>query len=96
LLLGPSAGAARRLGQIASDPDRYVSSRFAVATREKGGDFTEWAAKILAGIPRMPSFISFYLLLNARDSPIRIDVPCWEHPLSKTGWPKPADLDLQA
>jgi hypothetical protein len=96
LLLGPSANAARRIRSIASNPKKYTLGNFPIATREKGREFVDWASKVVSGIPGFPSFVSFYLLLDIRDSPMRIDVPCWEQPLSKTGWPKPIDVDLQA
>ena len=95
LVLGPSARAASRMLPFSSDPKKYVIKNFPITTREKGTEFVDWASKVISGIPSFPSFISFYLLLDARDSPMRIDVPCWEQPLSKTGWPKPIDVNLQ-
>lgn len=96
LLLGPSAHAARRIRSIAANPKKYTVGNFPIKTREKGKEFVDWASKVVSDIPGFPSFVSFYLLLDMRDSPMRIDVPCWEQPLSKTGWPKPIDVDLQA
>ncbi len=95
LVLGPSAGAASRMRPFSSDPKKYVINNFPITTREKGTEFVDWASKVISGIPSFPSFISFYLLLDVRDSPMRIDVPYWEQPLSKTGWPKPIDMELQ-
>lgn len=96
LVLGPLARAADRMRSITSDPRKYVRSNFTVPTRERSAEFVEDAAKIISDIPSFPSFVSLYLLLDVRDSPMRIDVPCWEQPLSKTGWPKPVDVNLQA
>jgi hypothetical protein len=96
LLLGPSANAARRIRSIAANPKKYTVGNFPIATREKGREFVDWASKVVSDIPGFPSFVSFYLLLDIRDSPMRIDVPCWEQPLSKTGWPKPINVDLRA
>ena len=96
LVLGPSARAASRMHSFSSNSRKYVMNNFPTATREKGAEFVEWASKVISDIPSFPSFISFYLLLDVRDSPMRIDVPCWEQPLSKTGWPKPVDVNLQA
>jgi hypothetical protein len=96
LLLGPSGSATRRMCSFSSSPRKYVVSNFPITTREKGTEFAKQATKIISGIPSFPSFVSFYLLLDIRDSPIRIDLPCWEQPLSKTGWPRPIDFDLQA
>ena len=95
LVLGPSVRAASRMHPFSSDPKKYVIKNFPITTREKGTEFVDWASKVISGIPSFPSFISFYLLLDVRDSPMRIDVPCWEQPLSKTGWPKPIDVNLQ-
>ena len=95
LVLGPSARAASRMRPFSSDPKKYVINNFPITTREKGTEFVDWASKVISGIPSFPSFISFYLLLDVRDSPMRIDVPYWEQPLSKTGWPKPIDMELQ-
>ena len=95
LVLGPSARAASRMRPFSSDPRKHVTNNFPITTREKGTEFVDWASKVISTIPSFPSFISFYLLLDIRDSPMRIDVPCWEQPLSKTGWPKPIDVNLQ-
>jgi hypothetical protein len=95
LLLGPSEYAARRIRSLVSDPRKFVVSNFPIAIREKGKEFVDWACNVISDVPSFPSFVSLYLLLDVRDSPIRIDVPCWEQSLSKTGWPKPIDVDLQ-
>jgi hypothetical protein len=95
LVLGPSARAASKMRLFSSDPRKYVKSSFSITVSEKGAEFVDWASEIISGIPSFPSFISFYLLLDVRDSPMRIDVPCWDHPLSKTGWPRPVDADLE-
>jgi hypothetical protein len=71
-------------------------NNFPITVRERGAEFVDWATETISKIPSFPSFVSFYLLMDVRDSPMRIDVPCWEQPLSKTGWPKPIDADLQA
>lgn len=96
LLLGPSANAAVKMHSIVWDSKKFVTRNFPVATREKGKEFVDWASKVISGIPGFPSFVSFYLRLDIRDSPMRIDLPCWEQPLSKTGWPKPINVDLHA
>ena len=96
LVLGPSAKAAQRMRPFSSSPKKYVMNNFQITVREKGAQFVDWATETISSIPSLPSFISFYLLMDVRDSPMRIDVPCWEQPLSKTGWPKPIDVNLQA
>lgn len=96
LVLGPSAKAAQRMRPFRVNPKKYVLNNFPITVRERGVEFVDWATETISSIPRFPSFVSFYLLMDVRDSPMRIDVPCWEQPLSKTGWPKPIDVDLQA
>ncbi|MCL6579527.1 MAG: DNA double-strand break repair nuclease NurA [Candidatus Bathyarchaeota archaeon] len=94
LLLGPSARTARRLEACLKDPARYVRAHFPATVREKGKDFVDWASNILLNLAGFPGIISFYLLLDVRDSPIRIDIPCWDHIFARTGWPKPIDFDV--
>ena len=95
LVLGPSTRAAERMRPFSLNPKKYVMNNFPITTREKGKEFVDLGSEIISSIPNLPSFISFYLLMDVRDSPMRIDVPCWEQPLSKTGWPKPIDVDIQ-
>ena len=95
LILGPSARTARYFEKFTSNPRGYIRNRFPRATREKGDVFVEWASKVISQIPSFPSFISFHLLLDQRDSPIRIDVPNWEHSLSESGWPKPVNVNFK-
>ena len=96
LVLGPSTRAAGRMRSFSLNPKKYVLNNFPITVRERGAEFVNWATETISKIPSFPSFVSFYLLMDVRDSPMRIDVPCWEQPLSKTGWPKPIDVDLQA
>jgi hypothetical protein len=96
LVLGPSTKAAQRMRPFSLNPKKYVLNNFPITVRERGAEFIDWATETISRIPSFPSFVSFYLLMDVRDSPMRIDVPCWEQPLSKTGWPKPIDADLQA
>jgi hypothetical protein len=96
LVLGPSTRAAERMRPFSLNPKKYVMNNFPITVRERGAEFVDWATETISKIPSFPSFVSFHLLMDVRDSPMRIDVPCWEQPLSKTGWPKPIDVDLQA
>jgi len=94
LLLGPSASIARRLDQCWRDPAKFVRTRFPISVRKEGKDFVKWAADVLRDFMNFPGFVSFHLLLDTRDSPIRVDLLCWDHIFSKTGWPKPIDVKL--
>lgn len=94
LLLGPSVRVAQRLNQCWRDPAKFVRTHFPVTAREKGKDFVKWASDIIMGLTSFPGIISFYVMLDTRDSPIRIDLPCWDHTFAKTGWPKPIDFNM--
>ncbi len=95
LLLGPSPRLSRRLKESRSDPRKYVRRNFPNTFREKGKEFVDGAAEVVADIPEFPSIVSFYILLDKRDSPIRIDLPCWDCSLADVGWPKPVTTDLE-
>ena len=94
LLLGASPRLARRLNTLRSDPKGYIRKNFPNALREQGKSFVDDAAKVVAAIPDFPAIVSFYVLFDRRDSPIRIDIPCWDKKLIDIGWHKPASADL--
>jgi len=94
LLLGPSVRMALRFEQCWRDPVKYVRTYFPVTYRQKGKEFVKWASDILAGLTAFPGIVSMYVLLDKRDSPIRLDFPCWDYSFSRTGWPKPVDVSL--
>jgi hypothetical protein len=95
LLLGPSVNVARGFEQFLKDPGKYVRSHFPLTSREKGKEFVSWASSVLQGLMAFPGIISLHLLLDVRDSPIRVDLPCWDHTFPKTGWPKPIDTNVE-
>jgi hypothetical protein len=94
LLLGPSPRLARRLEESRSDAKAYAKKNFPNALRELGKGFVDEAAQVIAGISDFPAIVSFYVLFDRRDSPIRIDIPCWDQKLIDVGWHKPASVDL--
>jgi len=94
LLLGPSPRLARRLEESRSDAKAYVKKNFPNALRELGKGFVDEASQVIAGISDFPAIVSFYVLFDRRDSPIRIDIPCWDQKLIDVGWHKPASVDL--
>jgi hypothetical protein len=94
LLLGSPPRLARKLEAFRSDAKGYVRKNFPNALREKGKGFVDDAARVIAGIPDFPAIVSFYVLFDRRDSPIRIDIPCWDQKLIEVGWHKPASVDL--
>ncbi len=95
LLLGPSPRLSRRLEESRANPKKYVRKNFPNTFRERGKEFVEEAAEVVADIPKFPGIVSFYILLDRRDSPIRIDLPCWDYSLADVGWPKPVTPDLE-
>ena len=91
LLLGPSARMLRRLDQLRTSPREYVKKHFSNLTREIGEEFIRRAVSVFSRVLEMPSFISFHILLDPRDSPIRVDIPAWDYRLCEILWPKPVE-----
>jgi hypothetical protein len=96
LLLGPSPRLARRLEESRSSAKSYVKKNFPNTLRERGNEFVDEAAQVVAGIPEFPAIASFYVLFDRRDSPIRIDVPYYDQKLIDVGWHKPVNLDVDS
>jgi hypothetical protein len=95
LLLGPSPRLSRKLEAMRSDAKSYVRKTFPNALREQGKGFVDEAAQVIASIPDFPAIVSFYVLFDRQDSPIRIDIPCWDQKLIDASWHKPASVDLE-
>jgi hypothetical protein len=95
LLLGPNVRMLRRLKEYSENPREYVGKYFPRLTMEGGDAFVDWASKILGGIQEFPSFVSFYVLLDPRDSPIRVDMPYYGKMLFEVGWPEPVEVDVK-
>jgi hypothetical protein len=94
LLLGPSPHIGPRFEQLRKDPEKYVRSTFPSTFREKGKEFVEWASGVLQELTTFPGIVSLHFLLDIRDSPIRVDVPCWDQVFPLTGWPRPYDFNV--
>ena len=77
-----------------NNPERYVRRYFPVTYREKGQEFVKYASNIVSSFTTFPGIVSLHLLLDARDSPIRVDLPYWDQTFTNTGWPKPVDLKV--
>lgn len=95
LILGSPPRLQRKLEALRSDAKGYVRKNFPNALRENGKGWVADAAQVITGIPSFPAIVSFYVLFDRRDSPIRIDVPCWDQKLIDVGWHKPAFADLE-
>ncbi len=94
LLLGPSPVMSRFFELCRNNPERYVRRYFPITYREKGQEFVKYASNIVSSFTTFPGIVSLHLLLDAHDSPIRVDLPYWDQTFTKTGWPKPVDLKV--
>ncbi len=96
LMLGASPNLGKRLEQYRTDPIAYVKRNFLTTQRERGLGFIGDAAGVIGEIPNFPAIASFYVLFDLRDSPIRVDVPCWDQTLVNVGWHNPTDIDVSS
>jgi hypothetical protein len=93
-----SRGVAMKL--IKRDPKAYAMRYFREALSEAGDgeSFIEEATGVLEGILGLPSMISFHLLPDPRDTPMRVDVPSWacglDHRVSDFIGSRPAEADV--
>ncbi|WP_456449946.1 DNA double-strand break repair nuclease NurA [Palaeococcus sp. (in: euryarchaeotes)] len=96
LLLGPSSRWLRGIKQIEGTPLSYLKSHFPVLSNNE--DFVTYAKVVLNHLKELPAIVSFHILPDRRDSPLRIDVPAFCIGLSAkfqdVGWPKPIDEDI--
>ena len=65
--------------EIQSSPQSYVSKHFKEGLLESPDPkaFMRRACEVLSDIPNFPTMVSFHVLLDKRDTPIRVDVPSW-------------------
>jgi len=95
LLLGPSKRWIRGLAQIEENPMSYLKSHFPILSNKE--NFINSALEVIKNLRELPSIISFHVLLDKRDSPLRIDVPAFCLGISKKfyeiGWPEPIDKE---
>lgn len=94
LLLGPTIRMMRRFREYEENPEQYVKKYFPRLAMERGEDFVHWAVEVLEESFQFPSFASFYVLLDPRDSPIRIDLPYYEKSMLEISWPKPVEANV--
>jgi len=62
------------------DPEGYVKRRFRKSITEKAtkeGEFVNFASEVICKVLDFPTIVSFHLLFDIRDTPLRIDVPSW-------------------
>ena len=65
--------------ELQSNPRSYVSKHFKESMLESpvSEAFMRRACDILSDIPSFPTMVSFHVLLDKRDTPIRVDAPSW-------------------
>jgi hypothetical protein len=68
-----------RVEEIQSNPEGYVSKYFKESLLESPDqqEFMRRACEVLSEIPGFPTMVSFHMLLDRRDTPIRVDAPSW-------------------
>jgi len=64
---------------LQTHPEAYVSKHFKESVLEApdSDQFLERASATLSRIPSFPSMVSFHVLLDHRDTPVRVDTPSW-------------------
>ncbi len=70
-----------KFNQMKRDPVSFLRSRFrnkidSISEEEKE-KFYEFALKVMAKLLLIPTFISFHILPDIRDIPIKVDIPSW-------------------
>lgn len=78
--LGPVGWIKKEFESMMRNPERFVRSRFrnAIAENiEREDEFVEHAVRVIDEITSFPTVVSFHLLLDNRDTPLRVDVPSW-------------------
>lgn len=70
----------RDFQRMEKNPEGYVRSAFKnslVENRRREDEFLKYALKTIQKSLNFPTIISFHLLFDSRDTPLRIDVPSW-------------------
>ena len=95
LLLGPSSRWLRRMRQFEMNPEGYIRSHFPLLSNSE--DFVVTAKGVIRRLKELPAIVSFHVLPDKRDSPLRIDVPAFYFGVHKKfyeiGWPEPVEKD---
>lgn len=72
------------ISSLTKNVEIYIKQRFPRSIQLYGKDFIEIAKSILSLIPKLPAIISFHVLFNINDIPIRVDVPAYVFGIDKT------------
>ncbi len=75
----PPLNKIRQITPAKRNPEAYVEHNFKGALKEAMDreSFIERAVRTLKEVVEFPTVISYHVLLDARDTPLRIDVPSW-------------------
>jgi hypothetical protein len=75
----PPLNKIRQITPARRNPEAYVEQNFKGALKEAMDkeSFIERAVKTLKDVVEFPAVISFHVLLDLRDTPLRIDTPSW-------------------
>ncbi|MHA1253342.1 MAG: DNA double-strand break repair nuclease NurA [Candidatus Helarchaeota archaeon] len=97
LLLGASLRWRNRIKEIERDPELYIKQNFPTTSKDK--DFLDKASDVVKKMLELPSIVSFHLLPDLIDTPMRIDIPAWylgrDDKIREIGWPKIIeDIDI--
>ncbi|HID90988.1 TPA: DNA double-strand break repair nuclease NurA [Candidatus Bathyarchaeota archaeon] len=68
------------LPRMAKNPEWYVRRSFKnslIENRYKKDEFLKYAVNVIQKVLKFPTVVSFHLLLDRRDTPLRIDIPSW-------------------
>jgi hypothetical protein len=65
--------------EMQAAPKRFVEKHFKETLLESPDPsaFKEKAQEVLSRIPHFPTMVSFHVLLDKRDTPVRVDTPSW-------------------
>jgi hypothetical protein len=70
----------RDLKIMAKNPESFVRRRFKkalVENRHREDEFLQYATDVINRLLKFPTVVSFHLLFDNRDTPLRMDVPSW-------------------
>ena len=96
LILGMPSRWERYHRIMRNNPKGFLRSYFPISSRREG--FMDWGLKVIRKIMELPAIISFHILLNRADTPMRIDLPAWALGINKKAreaiWAEEAKVNL--
>ncbi len=77
--LSVSRRASTLIGELETKPGSYISKHFKESLLEAPSlaQFRSKACEVLSKIPSFPCMVSFHVVLDKRDTPVRVDTPSW-------------------